>query len=127
MKTCLLDTKLWDLVLDVDGNWAVAEEPYAVAQDVASAIKLFAGELWYNAGKGVPYFGSILGHSPSVAYMKSQFAAAAHTVPLVAEAICYISSLAGRNVQGQVQTTDSANQVSVVTFSPGGTSISVGA
>lgn len=127
MKTCLLDTKLWDLVLDVDGNWAVAEEPYAVAQDVASAIKLFAGELWYNTGKGVPYFGSILGHSPSVAYMKSQFAAAAHTVPLVVEAICYISSLAGRNVHGQVQTTDSANQVSVVTFSPGGTSISVGA
>ena len=66
MKTLLLDVESWDVILDAASNIAIASEPYAVAQDVASAIKLFAGELWYDTTKGVPYFASILGKSPPV-------------------------------------------------------------
>ena len=41
MKTLLLRPDTWDLTLDSAGNIAVAENPYALAQDAASAIKLF--------------------------------------------------------------------------------------
>lgn len=43
MKTLLLDQKSWDLTLDAAGNIAVAAEPYAIAQDVASVISWVAG------------------------------------------------------------------------------------
>jgi len=71
MDTLLLDLDNWDLTVDAAGNWAVASPPYAIAQDVASAIKTFQlqagpndpvlGECWYDntrksigVGKPVP-------------------------------------------------------------------------
>ena len=36
-NTLLLDRTVWDLLLDGSGNIAIATEPYATAQDVASA------------------------------------------------------------------------------------------
>ena len=41
-STLLLDPDTWDLTVDNNGNIAVAAPPYAVAQDVASAIRTFA-------------------------------------------------------------------------------------
>jgi hypothetical protein len=38
MRTLLLDTVAWDLVLDVNGNIAVADEPYALAQLIGKAM-----------------------------------------------------------------------------------------
>jgi hypothetical protein len=52
MKTLLLVTDKWDLCLDANGNIASAEPPYARAQDVASALRLFAAELWYDTSLG---------------------------------------------------------------------------
>ena len=43
-KTLLLDLNAWDLVLDSSGNIALASEPYSVVQDVASALRTFAGD-----------------------------------------------------------------------------------
>ena len=63
MNTLLLDRTVWDLVLDAGGNIARASNPYAVAQDVASAIKLFRGELFYDTAKGIPYWTEVLGLS----------------------------------------------------------------
>lgn len=103
MKSLLLDVSIWDLVADAAGNIAVCTDPYAIAQDAACAIRLFQGELWYNVVPGIPYWTTILGHFPSVPYLKSQFVAAALTVPGVASAVCFISSIEGRKVTGQVQ------------------------
>ena len=69
MSTLYLTPK-WDLCVDNSGNIALATEPYALAQDVASAIKLFKGELWYDAQKGVPYFEKILGKRPPAALFR---------------------------------------------------------
>lgn len=104
-KTLLLDTALWDLTKDVYGNIAVASSPYSVAQDVASAIKLFLGELWYDTTKGVPYFERILGRAPATSYLKAQMVKAALTVPTVVSASCFINSYKDRIVSGQVQVT----------------------
>lgn len=115
--TLLLDTLTWDLVVDINGNIAKASAPYALAQDAASAIKLFKGELWYNVVPGVPYWQDILGASPPpYSLMKAKFEAAALTVPGVVEAKCIISSFSHRNIGGQVQVTDTFGNISAAAF-----------
>lgn len=116
MNTLLLDVSAWDLVIDSMGNIAVAAPPYALAQDVASAIKLFLGELWYDVAKGVPYFEDILGHLPPPSLLRAHLEAAALTVPGVVSAQCIISSLDGRTVTGQVQFIDETGAANGVTF-----------
>lgn len=116
MKTLLLDLTDWDLVVDVNGNIAVATDPYSLAQDAASAIKLFSGELWYDTTQGIPYFQTTLGKFPSLALLKQQFVAAALTVPGVTAARCFITGVSGRRLTGQVQTTDAAGNVAAVGF-----------
>lgn len=116
MRTVLLDVAKWDLVLDVSGNIAVAGEPYALAQDAASAIRTFLGEAWYNTTLGVPYFGPLLGRAPNIALMKAKFAEAARTVPGVTSATVFIASVSGRRVSGQVQITDSSGITTAAAF-----------
>ncbi len=117
MNTLLLSTDLWDLCLDASGNIAVASDPYSVAQDVASACRVFRGEQWYNTSAGVPYFQQILGQSPPASFIKAQIAAAAATVPGCANPVVYLSGLgADRALAGQVQFTDSNGTVQAVGF-----------
>lgn len=104
----MLDTNRWDLVLDAARNIARAQAPYALAQDVASAIKTFLGECWYNTTLGVPYFSQILGRTPPHTYFQEQMVAAALTVPGVVSASCVISGFKNRTVFGQVTFTDNS-------------------
>ena len=104
MQTLLLDTQIWDLTLDAFGNIAVASDPYSMAQDVASALRLFNGELYYNTAKGVRYFEDILGHSPPLPLLKAELTNAATTVPGVTFAQAFIQVMQpDRVVTGQVQ------------------------
>ena len=107
-STLILDRTLWDLCLDSSGNIALAEEPYAVAQDVASAIRTFLGECWFNTEDGVPYWTDILGQRPPLQLVKSEIVAAAMTVAGVVDAQCFITSFSERVLTGQVQVTTSA-------------------
>jgi hypothetical protein len=106
--TILLDVDSWDLVLDVNGDIAKASEPYSLAQDAASAIRTWLGEVYFDTLLGVPYLEKVLGRNPSVALLKSLFEAAAKSVPGVAAATCYISGLSDREVAGQVQVVSAA-------------------
>lgn len=116
MNTLLLDTVEWDLVPDLAGNIAMASEPYALAQDAASAIRLFQGELWYDTAKGIPYWASVLGMAPPLAVLKTYFENAALTVPGVAQAVCYLTSFEDRRIAGQVQVTDVNGNLSLASF-----------
>jgi hypothetical protein len=115
-STILLDTVDWDLVLDISGNIAVAAQPYSLAQDAASAIKLFQGELYYNISIGVPYWSLILGESPSISLMKAKWVSAALSVLDVTSAVCFITSITDRIVGGQVQVTNAAGQTAAAAF-----------
>lgn len=108
MKTLLLDQTYWDLVLDAEGNIALAKEPYAVAQDVASAVKLFQGELWYDTTKGIPYFSQVLGFLPPPSLLYTYFKNAALTVPTVATVNVVLNPLVDRTVTGEIQFTDTS-------------------
>lgn len=117
MQTMLLDTQLWDLVVDNRGNIAVASDPYSQAQDAASVIKLFEGEAYYDITRGLPYFDQVLGQFPLVALLKRQWVDAAKTVPGVVAAQCFLRSVGkDRVLRGQVQITNKAGAVAGVNF-----------
>lgn len=105
MNTLLLDQSTWDLCLDANRNIAMASDPYAIAQDVASAVRTFLGECWYDTTLGVPYFTEVLGQWPPVRLVKSLIEDAAMTVPEVTAAQCVITSFTGRALAGQIQVT----------------------
>lgn len=115
MDTLLLDTAAWDLVLDANGNIARASAPYAIAQDVATACRVFAGELWYDTTQGVPYE-NILAQRPPLEYIRAQLETAALSVPNVVAARCIISGFSGRSMTGQIQVTDKNGVITDVEF-----------
>ena len=116
MNTLLLELNDWDLCVDASRNIAMASAPYALAQDVASAIKTFLSEVFYNTTLGVPYFAKILGHAPPVGVFQEYMIQAALTVPGVTAAACVIESFTDRTVTGQVQFTDSTGTTGTVSF-----------
>jgi len=114
MDTLLLDTQLWDLCKDAFGNIAVASDPYSMAQDAASAIRLFLGECYYDTTRGVRYFEDILGHTPPLPLLKAELSTAAETVPGVTYAQAFIAVNSDRVVTGQVQCTSVAGDFSIL-------------
>lgn len=116
MNTLLLDTQLWDLVLDLNGNIAVATDPYSVAQSVASACRTFVGDLWYNKTAGVPYFQQILGHYPPLALVKTLLANQAATVPGCNNPVVFLTGFNGRALSGQIQFSDSNGTTQAASF-----------
>jgi hypothetical protein len=91
--------------VDNKGNLAIADDPYAIAQDVACACRLFLGECYYDTTRGIPYFQEVLGRNPPLSVLKGTLIDAAKTVPGVQSAVVYISTVSGREVTGQVQVT----------------------
>lgn len=122
MKTLLLAVDTWDVVLDANGNWAVADVPYALAQDVASSIKTFLAEVWYDTTIGVRWKQQILGKRPPVSLFQEYMVAAALAATpanadvTVVSAKCLIQSFSAitREVIGQVQFVDSNGNTGAV-------------
>lgn len=116
MKTLLLDVSQWDLLLNAAGDIAIASDPYAKAQDVASAVRTFLGEVWYDTSMGVPYFQQILGATPPLTLFQELIVQAAKTVPGVDTAECTITAFENRTVTGQVTFTTTNGQTGTVTL-----------
>lgn len=116
MDTLFLSPDTWDLTLDAFGNVALASAPYSLAQDAASAVRTFLGEVYYDTTQGVPYSQDILGHLPSLALVKADLVAAAMTVPGVDSAQVFITSFENRVLGGQVQVTDGAGVTTATNF-----------
>lgn len=124
MSTLLLDVTLWDLVADAAGNIAVAANPYALAQDVASALRTVLGEVWFDDTLGIPYLvggnptAQILGNTPPLTVFKAYMVNAALTVPGVVSAVCVVESFdtSTRQVVGQVQFTDDTGNTQSVSL-----------
>ena len=115
-NTLLLDQSAWDLVLDVNGNIALAEAPYSVAQDVASAIRTFLGECWYDSSLGITYWQQILGQLPPLTYIQQQLTNAAFSIPNVQDVQVTFQSFSNRILSGQVQVIDTDGVPSQVSF-----------
>lgn len=114
--TLLLDQTAWDLVLDANGNIAMASPSYSLAQDVASAVRTFLGEVWYSTIIGVPYWQEILGKLPPASLLTEIMNQQALTVPGVVTVQTVVQSFSGRNVGGQIQFVDASAATTVVNF-----------
>jgi hypothetical protein len=115
-NTLLLDTDQWDLVLDAAGNIAMASPPYSLAQDVASAVRTFLGEVYYDTTQGIPYPANILGKLPPAALLTQYISNEALTVPGVVTAQCVITSFDARGVSGQIIFTDESGEETTIAF-----------
>jgi hypothetical protein len=121
MKSFLLDLDNWDLTVDAAGNFpAICEAPYAVAQDVATAVRTFVGDCWYDASLGIPYFEEVLGFHPPVALFQELMVDAALSVVGVVDSpapVCTITDFTQRVVKGSITFTDNLGNEQTVTLS----------
>ena len=115
-NSLLLDQSAWDLVLDINGNIALAETPYSIAQDVASAIRTFLGECWYDNSLGVPYWQNILGQFPPLQFVEQKISEAAFTIPNVAQTQVTFTSFTNRTLSGQIEIIDTDGVINNVAF-----------
>jgi len=115
-NTLLLDRTVWDLVLDSAGNIAMASPPYALEQDVASAVQLYLGELWFQGNKGIPYFQQVLGQFPPLSLLVGLVEKAALTVSGVVNAQCVITTFDSRQVTGEIRFIDETGAALGVSF-----------
>ena len=116
MDTLLLDQVTWDLVLDADENIAKASNPYSLAQDAASVIRTWLGEVYFDTTLGIPWRQQVFGKTPSHSLLKEQLKAAALTVPEVGSVDVFIVTADARIVGGQLQVTSEQGLVSVANF-----------
>lgn len=118
-STFLLDQSQWDLVLDANGNIAMASPPYALAQDVASAVRTFLGEVYYDTTQGIwstDVNGKTLGKLPPTALLTELINQTALTVPGVVTVQTFITSFKDRAVTGNIQFVDENNETHTVNF-----------
>lgn len=115
-NSLLLDIDTWDLVVDADGNIAVCSAPYSVAQDVACAIRTFVDEVIFNLDEGIPYFETILGHTPPLQLIQGQITAEALKVKGVAKARTLINKSDQGKISGEIQIIDTAGEALNVRF-----------
>lgn len=102
-QTLPLNPATWDLELDSNGNLSLSGKDYSIAQDVASAIRTFKGECWYDVTLGLPYFQSLLGQYPPPSYIISMIEKAAFTVAgVLAVTVMRLALNANRQLTGSV-------------------------
>lgn len=106
-KTIQLDTDTWDLMLDGQGNIAIATDSYAVAQDVASACLVFNGECYYDNTLGIPWKEDVLGLRPTAGYISKKMEGEAKKLTIVDQAIATIFfDKNTRTTRGKILVTD---------------------
>jgi hypothetical protein len=114
MDTLLLNRDGWDLCIDASGNIARASDTYSMIQDVASAARLFLGELYYGPPtRGIPYFTEAFGRQFPTPLLKARLVEAAKTVPGVISARCFLTSAGERAITGQIQVETAAGTLVV--------------
>ncbi len=114
--TFLLEWGSEDLCLDASGNIAVASAPYSIAQDVATQMQTFLGEVWYDTTAGVPYWQQILGKSPPLSLIVDALQTQALLVPDTATATATLGGpdAIKRGVIGQMLVTDTEGTTFVI-------------
>jgi len=116
MNSLALDPVTWDLVTDPAGNLAMVSGAARLAQDVATAIRTYAGEVIYDTTLGIRWFEDILGQTPNIALVKADCETAALTVPGVQSVQIFLTSVTQRGLSGQVQITGTDGSTTTVSL-----------
>lgn len=114
MPHTLLLSDSWDIGLDESGDIATVTGPYAIAQAVANAVRLFTDDAYFDADRGIPHFEVELGHLPPMSVLRTRILAAALAVDGVADATVEFSSYSDRLLSGEILiTTTDGERVNV--------------
>lgn len=106
----------WDLDLDDQGNIRTVGDATAtdvqtgpgmrLAQDVATRLRAWRGEVWFDVTQGIDY-PRYLGLAPSVSQLRADYQSEALLVPLCATALADLSlTRPGREVGGTIYLSD---------------------
>jgi len=110
MRTLFLLPDTWDLAIDSAGNIAVASDIYQQSQDVASACRTFARDVYFDQAAGIPYFENVLGqYGYPLALFKMHLEEAAKSIPGVVSANAQLK-LTGRVASGSILFANEDNQ-----------------
>lgn len=115
-KSLMLDLDEWDLTLDAAGNIAVTTDAYAVAQNVANAVRLFTDDAWYDPQRGIPHFMVDLGHRPDASVVRNRVRKAALGVDGVAAAVVTVAGEDDRVLGGNIELTLTTGEYASVDF-----------
>lgn len=116
MRTLTLDLDTWDIGVDSAGQIAVSSGPYAIAQDVANACRLFTDDAWYDPRRGIPHFSIELGRIPNAAMLRQKLRQAALSVEGVADAKIESLTINDRVLTGDIRLTLTTGETANVAF-----------
>lgn len=117
MRTLFLNPNTWRLMLDSNGNIATATDVYQIAQDIATACRVFIGDLYYRQQDGIPYNESILGKSGfPLSLYKAYLEDAALSIEGVVSASASLRLDNGRNVAGSIFFTADTGETGEITI-----------
>ena len=97
-SSLFINPNTWNLAVDSNRNIAVCADPYALAQNVSNAVRVFKGECYFSVEYGIDYLGDILGYTPPLSLIKARYEELAKTVKGVADARCTITGLTKERV-----------------------------
>lgn len=110
-----LNTSTWDLELDGDGNIAITDGSYSVAQDAASSCLVFLGECYYDSTLGIPWKTNVLGKRPTAGFIQQKIQAEVRKLPVVDQALASVFfDKTTRSMRGTIRVTDVDGNVSQV-------------
>lgn len=103
--TLYLNPDSWDITLDSSGRIARSTQAYAIAQNVANAVRLFTGEAFFAMDEGIPHFDIELGKTrPALSVLRARMREAALNVEGVQDAQVNINTpvSAERKLTGEI-------------------------
>lgn len=101
--TLYLQPDSWDITLDSSGRIARSTQAYAIAQNVANAVRLFTGEAFFAMDEGIPHFDIELGKTrPALSVLRARMREAALNVEGVLDAQITLDDVQDRKLTGEI-------------------------
>lgn len=101
--TLYLHPDTWDITLDSSGRIARSTQAYAIAQNVANAVRLFTGEAFFAMDEGIPHFDIELGKTrPALSVLRARMREAALNVEGVLDAQITLDDVQDRKLTGEI-------------------------
>ena len=101
--TLYLTPDNWDITLDSSGCLQTSANAYAIAQNVANAVRLFTGEAFFAQDEGIPHFDIELGKTrPALSVLRARMREAALNVKGVLDAQITLDDVQERKLTGEI-------------------------
>lgn len=101
--TLYLKPDNWDITLDSSGRLQTSANAYAIAQNVANAVRLFTNEAFFAMDEGIPHFEIELGYTrPALSVLRARIREAALNVEGVLDAAVNLDGVRDRKLTGEI-------------------------